>query len=164
MGERVTQAEAARRLGVSRQAIHAKTQRGTLSLVDGLVDVDEAAAVMVATGRRGRDGVPPDAVAEYVEWRALREHYEALAAQLRYGVLIGEMVEAATVTREVAAAVVNMRLALEAIPDKLAARLFAAPDPAAAAALLATEIGEILEHLRLELAPVGVPIKAKAGA
>jgi hypothetical protein len=159
MGERVTQAEAARRLGVSRQAIHAKTQRGTLSLVDGLVDVDEAAAVMVATGRRGRDGVPPDAVAEYVEWRALREHYEALIAQLRYGVLVGEMVEAATVTREVAAGVVNMRLALEAIPDKLAARLFAEPTPAGAAALLATEIAEIVEQLRIELAPVGVPLR-----
>ena len=52
MGERVTQSEAARRLGVTRQAIHERIKRGTLALVAGLVDLDEAAALMMA-GRHG---------------------------------------------------------------------------------------------------------------
>jgi hypothetical protein len=40
--------------------------------------------------------------------------------------------------------------------------MFAEPDPAAAAALLTTEIGEILEQLRFELAAVGVPSAIRA--
>ena len=56
MGERVTQAELARRLEVSRQAIHDLIQRGLLQLGgDGKIDVWERFSPQGDVIRTGRD-------------------------------------------------------------------------------------------------------------
>ena len=47
MGERVTQKEAAKRFGVSAQAVNQLIKRGILPLIDGKVDLDVAEAIVL---------------------------------------------------------------------------------------------------------------------
>jgi hypothetical protein len=151
MNERVSQAEAARRLGVTRQAINAKIRRGTLAMTGGLVDLDEAAGAMVPAGLGDSTAPPSDEVATYRKSRAVREHYAALDARLSYERACAQLVDAEAVGMAVTTAAATLRLTLDALPDKLAARLATETDEAACAALLQAAINEALEELMTAL-------------
>lgn len=148
MSEYLRQAEAARRLGVTRQAINRRIKRGTLALADGLVDLDEAAALMAPT--RGTDSavVPVEAVADYRRSRELREHYQALDAKLKYETACRDLIDARLAGMALTTAAANMRLAIEALPDRLAARLAAETDEATCAEILTESVDEVLQALQ----------------
>lgn len=152
MGERVTQAEAARRLGVSRQSVNERIKRGSLALVDGLVDLDEAFALMAPTRGTAGATVPLDAVTSYRKSRELREHYAALDAKLNYERTCGLLVDAAGVSMAVTRSAADLRLALDALPERLAPRLATETDPDGCEALLRDAIdaalADFMESLR----------------
>jgi hypothetical protein len=80
--------------------------------------------------------------------RAMREVYEARAARLRYEVAAGELVNAKQAAAALATAAASVRLTLEALPDRHAARLAAESDEAGCAALLAAAVDEVLKALQ----------------
>jgi hypothetical protein len=165
MGERVKQAEAVRRLGVSNQVVSLTVAAGNLAGADGLVDLDELAAALLANrnagGMGGAGGGAVGELADFRKSRSLREHYTALDAKLSYERTCGLLIEAAPAARALVTAAATMRLTLEALPDKLAPRLAAETDPGACAALLEKAVDEVLDALQdlaATLAPVALGV------
>ena len=70
MGERITRAELARRLGIARQTVHEHFKKGNITLgEDGLVDFDEARSEYLAktdVAKRSRASQVADEVSEAV--------------------------------------------------------------------------------------------------
>lgn len=176
MVERVSQAEAARRFGVSRQSINEMVTRGVLPLIDGRIDLDVAEAIIrkrmdparskalqnlegqppaLPTG--GLPPPPPDSpetpgqgggeITSYHMARTLREKYAALDAKVRYEQLCGTLVDAAHVRLVITTAAASLRLAIDAVPDRLADRLAAESDPAVCHALLRKALDDALDVL-----------------
>jgi hypothetical protein len=166
MNPRVRQAELARQLDVKRQAINDLVTRGILHVgADGLIDIAEARAAIAANIHPGAktatavhtsttnspQDTPPDTakpkVIDYHAARTLREYSEAQRAALKFRQEIGEMVDAASVTRAVTTWAATIRSALERIPDKLADRVAAEVDSVACHALMTAEIDLVLADL-----------------
>mgnify|MGYP002073021255 CR=1 FL=1 len=80
--------------------------------------------------------------------RAVREHYAARDARLSYERACGQLIDADRAGMALTTAAANMRLVLEALPDRLAARVAAEGDEAACAALLGAAVGEALQALQ----------------
>ena len=126
MAERVSQAEAARRFGVSRQSINEMVTRGVLPLIEGRIDLDVAEAIIrkrmdparskALQNLEGQPAPPPTGglpppppppaeapgqggaeITSYHMARTLREKYAALEAKVRYEQLCGTLVDAADV-------------------------------------------------------------------
>lgn len=97
---------------------------------------------------------PPNAGAEtpnqfdFQAERAAREHYAARDARLSYERACGQLIDAERAGMALTTAAANMRLVLEALPDRLAARVAAEGDEAACAALLEAAVGEALQALQ----------------
>jgi len=137
IGERVRQAELARRLEVSRQAIGDLVARGILMVgADGLVDVDSARSAISAnvhpTGKtaaaaRPAEGPPPDApkptTIDYHAAKTLREYTEAQRAALKLRQELGELAPLAEIDRRLRLAVLSAREYLRAEPPRLAVLL-----------------------------------------
>lgn len=172
MAERVRQAEAARRLGVSRQAIHELVKRGLLVPdADRRVDMEQvrevaaqrcparsAAARKVAAEAAATRPLPDIdlsaawgddlSAVTFQDAKTMREVFEARAARLRYEVAAGELIDARRAAAAVTTAASNMRLTLEALPDRHAARLAAETDEAACAEILSGAVNEVLLALQ----------------
>lgn len=84
----------------------------------------------------------------YLDARAQREVYAALEAQRQYEEACGQLIDANAAARALTTATANMRLVLEAIPDRLAARVAAEADESACAALLESAVGDALQALQ----------------
>lgn len=171
MGELVTQSEAARRFGVTRQSVHDLVTRGVLPLTNGKVDLEVASDLLKRRLDPGRSKilqlVPPAAtpapeaaapgddapVTSFQVARTLREKYNALEARLRYEQACGRLVDAERVGLLITNATSSVRLALDVLPDKLAARLAAESDEVIVHGMLVAAIDEALaELLDLDLA------------
>ena len=169
--ERVTQAELARELGVTPQAVHKAVRAGRLTPgPDGKFDLYSAMAAFRASGgghgahtgrfggRRpaefGQDG-GSNGVADgtagasegYYRGRAVRETYRAKMARIEFERATGLLVAAAEVRRATFEAFRAVRDALEAIPERLNARLAAESDPAVAREILRAELRKVLADL-----------------
>lgn len=140
MTERVRQAELARRLEVSRQAIGDLVARGILTVgADGLIDVAAARAAITAnvhpTGKTAAASRPPETqtppethpskptTLDYHGARALREYTEAQRAVLKLRQELGELAPLAEVDRHLRMAVIHAREYLLAEPPRLAVLL-----------------------------------------
>lgn len=138
MSERIRQAELARRVGVSRQAIGDLVARGKLVVGgDGLLDFDEARAAIAAnvhpagkTASAARPAEPPPAETppptpkiDYHAARTLREFTEAQRAALKLRQESGELANQALLRRHVLGAVLDAREYLRNEPARLAVLL-----------------------------------------
>lgn len=164
MTERVRQAELARRLEVSRQAIGDLVARGILKVgEDGLIDVATARAAIAANvhptaktaaaARPEPPETPPPPPAQtkptaldYHGARTLREYTEAQRAALKLRQELGELAPLAEVDRRLRLAVIDAREYLLAEPPRLAV-LLDGLDRQAREDLLARTFTEFLRRL-----------------
>jgi hypothetical protein len=142
MSERVRQAELARRLNVSRQAVGDLVTRGILIVGDdGLIDVDSASVAIAnnvhpagktaaATRPQNNDQAPqhaappqPTAGLDYHAARTLREYTEAQRAALKLRQEIGELAPLAAIERQLKTAILDAREYLRNEPPRLAVLL-----------------------------------------
>jgi hypothetical protein len=149
---RVRQAELARELQVSRQAIHDLLDRGKLSAdAEGLIDLELArmaiaarvhpkgkTAKAVASPAGAGSALPPAErdpmtgaggaqITNYHVARTLREASEAQMSQLKLAELRGELVRRSEVEKGAAQTGLAIRQQLEPLPDRIAAE-FGADD------------------------------------
>lgn len=166
---RATQAELARQLGVSRQAINDLVKRRVLDVgQDGRIDVEMA---RVALANRVRPSsktaaaltsptapaiaVPappaapsaPDTVTSYHVAKTLREAAEAKIAQLKLSEMQGQLVRAETVRAETARLAAALRESILQLPARLTPVLAAESDPAKLHDLLERELHQVLAQL-----------------
>jgi len=137
MSERITQAELARRLGVSKQAVNEGVQKRRLVPgADGLFDAEAAIARWRSTAAprvssqgeagspdTGQPGRPTPAggggAPDYHRGRAVREAYLAQTARLDYEEREGRLVKRDDVALRWAGLAAQTRQRLEMIPDRL---------------------------------------------
>lgn len=167
---RVTQAELARQLEVSRQAVNDLVRRGIIEVgQDGRIDLELARVALanrvrpsgktaaalgtpppvaqgIAIAPPGADATPDTGVSYHVA-KTLREAAEAKIAQLRLGELRGELVRADTVRAETARLAASLRESLLQLPARLTPVLAAETDPAKLHDLLDTELRHVLAQL-----------------
>jgi hypothetical protein len=167
MTKRVRQAELARRLEVSRQAIGDLVARGILTVGDdGLLDEAASRAAIAANvhpaGKTAAANKPPraaeqtpppeqpqaakPATIDYHAARTLREYTEAQRAALKLRQELGELAPLAEVARHMSMAVLDAREYLLAEPPRLAV-LLDGLDRTGREALLAKTFAEFLRRL-----------------
>lgn len=164
---RVRQAELARLLGVSRQAIGELVKRGVFERsTDGLIDVDmarhaltnrvrpsakTAAALDVAAAPAKQAAAAAveneTATTSYHVAKTLREVAEARLAQLKLAELKGELVRAADVKSAWAKRAAGLREALLQMPARLAAVLAAETDQARCHDAMQAELHSVLAQI-----------------
>ena len=156
----VSQAEYARRRGVTPQAVDKAAKNSRISLVDGMVDTDQADADWrqhtaprppVAGMVAAADGDDYDYQAE----RARREHYEANLAEMRAQQMAGSLVDADAVRRANIRVATEIRTALDRIPDLLALRLAAEPDADKCRKLLRDMVDTVVDQLAMTFTNAG---------
>lgn len=167
--QRVKQAELARLLGVSRQAIGELVKRGVFErATDGLIDVEMARHALANRVRPSAKtaaalaaaAVPSTATAStnetdatttsYHVAKTLREVAEARLAQLKLSELKGELVRAADVRTAWAKRAAGLREALLQMPARLAAILAAETDQAKCHDAVQTELHSVLAQITSE--------------
>ena len=143
---KLTVAEWAASLGMSKQAGYQAVKRCGIPVIDSAVD-PEIATVLYRRGTRVRAGAkrqdpsaterpaasivaPPIAVGQisYDEARRRREVAEASIAELKEAELRGDLVRRAVVEREFASRLVALRESLEVLADRLSAQVAAEAD------------------------------------
>jgi DNA-binding transcriptional MerR regulator len=168
----VKQAEAARAVGISPPALSRWIRRGLLTPdADRRVDMERvreiaaqrdparspAARKVAAEASASRPLPDIDLSAAwgddlsavtFQDAKTMREVFEARAARLRYEVAAGELIDARRAAAAVTTAAANMRLAIEALPDRLAAHVAAESSEAGCAEILTSAIGEVLQALQ----------------
>lgn len=168
---RASQAELARQLGVSRQAINDLVKRRVLEVgQDGRIDVELArvalanrvrpssktAAALHAPAVPGIAIAPtastathsaPDTVTSYHVAKTLREAAEAKIAQLKLNEMQGQLVRSDTVRAETARLAAALRESLLQLPARLTPVLAAESDPAKLHDLLERELHQVLAQL-----------------
>jgi phage terminase Nu1 subunit (DNA packaging protein) len=157
----VTKAEFARRLNVRRSTVTHWSRQGRLVLTDdGRVDLEASIERLRRTERnlgvairwreyRARAGKASDVkplteVTDYEFWRAMRCHYEALGAELQYGIATGKLLNKAHVDYVLNDVGVTIRVAFETIADRLAPVVAALRDEAEIKATLRREVMRVL--------------------
>jgi transcriptional regulator with XRE-family HTH domain len=159
----LTQAEFARRHGVSRQAIWDWVNRGVVQLVNGNVDEDQALAAIESVRDPARAGkileglasakpgpVPADydrpapQQGEYAAAKTRREQAEASLAELKLRQQAGELIDAGKAFKAITDAATLIQSSIERVADKLAERVAAEADPDACHRIIKTECDAIL--------------------
>lgn len=166
---RASQAEFARLMGVSRQAINALIRAQKIELgQDGKIDVELARVALAnrthpsaKTAQAAMMAAPPgmlppplsaapaandDATTSYHVAKTLREATEARIAQLKLAEMRGELIRAADARANYARRAAALRESLQQLPDRLAAVLAAETDQAAIRDTLAIEIDRVLTN------------------
>lgn len=165
----MTQADYARRRGVSPVAVHKAIKAGRITLIDGKID-PMVADVQWKANTRARistlrndggaandtpaalpgDTLPPGIDIErisYDEARRRREAAEAQIAERKLAELDGDLVRKSAVTAVWQRRASTFREAILQLPDRLAAQLAAIGDQAKIHALLDAELRQALEHV-----------------
>lgn len=159
----ITLAAWSRSVGITRQAGWDLARRGKLTLINGRVHPDIAAAEYAKVRSQTRiDAAPaqaapaPAAVDDgpsYARFRAEREGYAAQRERMALQREARELLPAAEVHDAIDDAAALCRTALEQLPDRLAPRLAAiGADEGAAHALLAVAVNDALRALADRLA------------
>lgn len=130
--KRVTQAELARHLNVSRAAVHKAIQSGRITAgADGLFDLEQAVqdwknntrAAVSAAKRAAQPKQPRGGQPKYASARARKEHHMANLAEMREARARGELCRVDDVRQAGAEAGTLLRLKLKSLSVSLAGRL-----------------------------------------
>lgn len=175
MVQLITQAEYARRRGVSRAAVTQAVKAGRITLIDGKVDPEVAdiqwarntdaaqqrgaaaqasmstsssAAIAPRTGSRGGSEKGDEGGgADLHDARARREQALAELAELELAEKRGELVSVAEVEKALVSKILGVRDSLDTLADRLSPLLAAESDPAKVYAMLRGEIRQVLAQL-----------------
>jgi transcriptional regulator with XRE-family HTH domain len=163
--ELVSQAELARRLGVSRQYISKLVKEGKLELVGRKLDAEASMAVLeglsdparprktaLASAPPAREIVDREPPPTFAEAKTMKEVYLAKMARLKYEEEAGRFLEKAEVERRAQEVGMVVRQNLLSLPSRLMDQLAAESDPREINALLEGEVREVLKMLAEELA------------
>lgn len=131
MPELITQAEYARRVNVTRQAVNDWVSRGVIHLVNGLVDPDQAQAAIAAAHDPVRDqriltagsDAPPAAKSDddsFARARARREMAEAERAELKLARERGELAPVSVMQAALTRVAARLAAILDAVPVQIA--------------------------------------------
>lgn len=172
--ELITQAEFARRHGVSRQAVGDLVSRGVITLVDGKVDEraalhaianvrDPARAGKIIAGPEaemtvadvlkppsgdGQGDLPtPEEAGAFHAAKTRREKAEASIAELKLQQLAGSLVDKGTTWQAITDATALLQSAVDRIADKLAERVAAESNSDACYRLIKTETDAVLRDV-----------------
>ncbi|MTI15136.1 hypothetical protein [Sansalvadorimonas verongulae] len=166
-GERISQAEFARRNGWSKQYVAKLVKQGRIKLKRGKIDPVAAKKAIAQlaepstvlrkqqqekTQDTGRTAEPPvvtgnTKAVDYATARTMREAYRAKMARLDYEEREGKLVDARKVRDEAFQLARMVRDGMLAIPDRMADVLAAETDPAKIRAILIEELETVLEKL-----------------
>ncbi len=164
-GERITQAEFARRNDWSKQYVAKLVKQGRVTLEGGKIDpvaakraIDQLAEPSTAlrkTSDSPRASAPVQAASptdsrkavDYASARTMREAYRAKMARLDYEEREKQLIDASQVREEAFQAGRIIRDALLAIPDRVSDVLAAEPDPVQVKLLMMQEINDVLQLL-----------------
>ena len=166
----ITQADYARRRGISKPSVSQAIKNGRVTLIDGKIDPELAdeqwdkntdhikreAALSVKMRQAEYDRIQADANAgeykasEYMIWKARRERAEALRAEQNQEFEAGNLYKKADADRAAKTIARLLRDQLLSIPARLAAELSAITDPAIIERNLSTEIRKALEAVERE--------------
>lgn len=149
MSERITQAELARRLKVTRGAISKAVKSGRITPDEaGLFDPAQAEMEWLSNSRpkaaRGKGEQ-----SSYAQARARKEHALARMAELKLGIAQGQFLEKAEVDRALEDVVSFARFGLETLPGRVAPALVGL-DHAGIAARLRDEIIALMGDMHRE--------------
>ena len=155
MAELVSQAEVARRMNVSPQAINKLVKGGKLPLQDGRVDMETARELLAARLnpakskilRGGADGDESPLHIDYAQAKARREHYEGLRAKLEYERRSGDLAEVEKVRRAAYRVGRMTRDAVLNVPARIATALAAESDHWQVQKLLAAALRAALDDI-----------------
>ncbi len=161
---RVSQAELARELGVSRQAVNDLVARGVLVLgTDRKLDLEEARGIVqervrpsgktaVAVAASAPAGAPadakPDNAAAYYVAKASREASEAGIAELKLRQMQRELIEREPAVQASFTAFRQLRNALTFLPRKLSGQLVGKTQPREIQQIIETEIKQALDDFQ----------------
>jgi hypothetical protein len=157
----ISQAEYAKRRGVSGVAVHKAVKAGRIMLIEGKIDPAVADVQWQANTRARVSTKPPsdappapaaprpgadddDMPSDYWASRARREKAEAQTAELKLAELQGLLVRADTIRAAHAKRLAGLRESLLQIPARLAAVLAAEPDQAKCHDALQRELHGVL--------------------
>lgn len=168
----ITQAEYARRRGVTRAAITKAIKAGRIVAIEGRIDPDVADIQWARNTNPGRSAPPPaapppnGAIAprgggpgagdagrdepRLIDARARRESALAELAELELAEKRGELVSVQDVRKAIAPKLLGVREALDTLADRLSPLLAAEADPAKVYAMLRAEHRQILSQLANE--------------
>lgn len=180
----ISQAEYAKRRGISREAVRQAVAAGRINLIDGKIDPAVADIQWAANTRNPKaafaqpkaplierlipqepsDLLPDTAITQTVYdlqlSRAKREHHEANIAEMRERQRAGELVELQQVHLAYTTLAAQLRAALERIPDKLAPRLAAEGDEHTVHSLLLAELDAALIDMAQSAAQLPAKLQA----
>ena len=155
----ISQAEYAKRRGVSGVAVHKAVKAGRITLIEGKIDPAVADVQWRANTRARVSSKPPPDVpsppaagaddgeelpSDYWASRARRERAEAQTAELKLAELQGQLVRADTIRAAHAKRLAGLREALLQIPARLSAVLAAETDQAKCHDALQRELHGVL--------------------
>ena len=165
--ELVSQAELARRLGVSRQYVNRLVRSGKLELEGKKIDVAKAVAALRQVRDPARkyktdepadlDQFPQEDSSEagpqltFAEAKTMKEVYLARMARLKYEEEAGKLVPKADVEARAADIGMVVKQNLLSIPSRLMDQLADETDPREINAILEAELRRVLEQLAEEL-------------
>lgn len=165
MGERLTRAQAARRVGVSRQRIDAIIAEGRLKEEGATVDADEVDAVWSTidpdyAARRdaaAKPAVDPKVAALFNQAKTKKELLRVQELELNLKVKQGAFVPRQLVTQQAYAVSKLVTTKLQNLPRQMAPQLAILLEPAEIEDLLSKEVDKLLQDLRDGLAELGDP-------
>ena len=155
-GERISQAEFARRNGWSKQYVAKLVKQGRIQLEGGKIDpvaakraIDQLAEPSTALRETTDVSTPTDSrrAVDYATARTMREAFRAKMAKLDYEEREGKLVDARKVRDDAFQTGRMVRDGVLAIPDRMADVLAAESDPAKVRQLLIDELETVLEKL-----------------
>ena len=163
---KLTESGLARKLGVSRQAVHDLVKRGIITKDSaGLIDVAQAQAALLssvhpssktaaalqtanpAPAGAPEEGAPGVEITSYHVAKTLREAAEAQIARLKLAEMQGDVIRVDAVKNQLATVFSTVREALLQIPARMAPLLAADTDPVSVHNVLHAEIHQALHHL-----------------
>ncbi len=165
--ELITQAEYARRRGVTPPTVSAAVKSGRISLIDGRIDpkladiewdrnTDHSKRPVSLANRRQQQAEEAAIIdsaehgnpaAEYINWKARRERAEALRAELAHAEESGNLYRKPDADRAAKAMARLLRDQFLAIPPRVSAELAVLDDPLAIEHRLTAEIRQVLETI-----------------
>jgi len=147
----LTQAEYARRRGISRQAVSKAVKKGRIPTVKGKIDPSVADRELEANADPQQSVKPSSetlpAAPNYSNSRAIREAYLANLARLDYQKRTAALVSAEEVKVAAFNAARKVRDLLLALPDRLAPVLAGLDDPLECHRVMSEEIRRICDEL-----------------
>jgi transcriptional regulator with XRE-family HTH domain len=150
----ITQAELARRLGVSRQYVGKLVRQGKIQRVDGKIDLEVATGALRMLADPARPRNTPELLGEaeedsttFAEAKTMKEVYSAKLARLKFEEESGKLIERADIEDKARDVAVIVKESLLMLPNKLMEQLAVESDPREINVMLDREMREVLARM-----------------